>query len=289
MAEADLFPIIAAVMIFASFALFFAAIYFYLRYAAERKRVMERLKAEPIEFTLKEAGGKTAGTQPASYLRAIFGVFQRVGKIVRADDRAGAKEKRLAFQRAGIRSENAHLVFWGAKYVMGVLFPAVFIFTRPLFPNPMKPSVALGLSLGLVVAGFYIPDLWLRRKTLRRKNQIRSALPDALDLLVVCVESGMGLDASLNRVGEEIRITSPAISDEFRLFNLEVRAGKAKRDALKNLALRTDHEERQQPGNFINPGGKTRHQRRPIPEGLFGLVQDQEGAESRRDSSEAPG
>ena len=153
----------------------------------------------------------------------------------------------------------------------------------------MKPSVALGLSLCLVVAGFYIPDFWLRRKTLRRKNQIRSALPDALDLLVVCVEAGMGLDASMSRVGEEIRMSSPAISDEFRLFNLEVRAGKAKRDALKNLSLRTDDRGRQQPGNPIDPGGKIRHQRRPVPEGLFRRLQNQEDAESGRDSSKAPG
>jgi tight adherence protein C len=93
------------------------------------------------------------------------------------------------------------------------------------------------------MVGFYIPDLWLKLKTSRRKEEIQDALPDALDLLVVCVEAGMGLDAAINRVGEEIRINSPAISDEFRLFNLEVRAGKAKRDALKNLSLRTDLED----------------------------------------------
>ena len=138
----------------------------------------------------------------------------------------------------------------------------------------MKPSVTLGLSLCLVMAGFYIPDFWLKRKTSRRKKEIRDALPDALDLLVVCVEAGMGLDAAMNRVGEEIRITSPEISDEFRLFNLEVRAGKAKRDALKNLSLRTDHRGRQQPGNVIDPGGKIRRQHCPIPEGLFGLLQN---------------
>ncbi|MGA2734800.1 MAG: type II secretion system F family protein [Syntrophobacteraceae bacterium] len=243
MAEADFFPLIAAVMVFASFALFFTAIYFYSRWVAERRRLIERIETEPIGFTLKEAGGKTAGNEPANYLRAILGVFRRVGKIVRADEKADAKEKRLAFLRAGIRSENMPLVFWGAKYVMGVLFPAVFIFSRPLFLNPMKPSVTLVLSLCLVMAGFYIPDLWLKLKTSRRKKEIRDALPDALDLLVVCVEAGMGLDAAMHRVGEEVRIASPAISDEFRLFNLEVRAGKAKRDALKNLSLRTDHED----------------------------------------------
>ncbi|MGA2937765.1 MAG: type II secretion system F family protein [Syntrophobacteraceae bacterium] len=243
MAESESFPIIAAAMIFASFLLFFTAIYFYSRYVAERRRLIERIESKPIEFTLQEPGGKTAGNEQASYLSPILGVLRRVGKIVRADKRVDAKGKRLAFLRAGIRSDNTPLVFWGAKYVMGVLFPAVFIFSIPLFLNQTKPSVTLVLSLCLVMAGFYIPDLWLKLKTSRRKEEIRDALPDTLDLLVVCVEAGMGLDAAIYRVGEEIRITSPAISDEFRLFNLEMRAGKAKRDALKNLSLRTDIED----------------------------------------------
>jgi tight adherence protein C len=243
MAETDFFPIIVAVMVFASFALFFTAIYFYSRSVARRRRLISRIETEPLEFTLKDAGGKTAGNEPASSLGAISGVLQRLGKIVRPDEKADAKEKRLAFLKAGIRSENTPLVFWGAKYVLGLLFPAVFIFSKPMLLGPMHPSMTLVLSLCFVMAGFYIPNFWLRLKTSRRKKEIQNALPDVLDLLVVCVEAGMGLDAAMNRVGEEMRISSPAISDEFRLFNLEVRAGKAKRDAFKNLALRTDQDD----------------------------------------------
>jgi tight adherence protein C len=243
MAETNLFPIIAAAMIFASFMLLYTAMYFYSRYLAERKRLMGRIQSEEIEFTLKEAGGRTARNETTGYLGAIVAILQRVGKFARGDKKIEAKGKRVSFLRAGIRSENALLAFWGAKYVLGVLFPAVFILSRPLTFNPNKPSMTLLWSICLVIVGFYIPDLWLRRKTSRRKEQIRDALPDALDLLVVCVEAGMGLDAAINRVGEEISMTSPAISAEFKLFNLEVRAGKAKRDALKNLSLRTDVED----------------------------------------------
>jgi tight adherence protein C len=244
MAEAEFFPIIASVMVFASFMLLYMAIYFYSRYVAERRRLTGRIESEPAQFTLKEAGGKTAGHEPPGYLSAVLGGLQWVGKFaVRADKKVDLRGKRLAFLRAGVRSENAPLVYWGAKYVLGVLFAALFIFSRPLFLNPMTPSLILLTSFCLVMAGFYIPDLWLRLKTSRRKELIRDALPDALDLLVVCVEAGMGLDAAMNRVGEEMRISSPEISDEFKLFNLEVRAGKEKRDALKNLSLRTDVED----------------------------------------------
>ena len=77
----------------------------------------------------------------------------------------------------------------------------------------------------------------------RRKDMIVKGFPDALDLLVVCVEAGMGLDAAINRVAEEIRLSSPVLSDEFRILNLELRAGKARADALRNLGVRTDVEE----------------------------------------------
>src|SRR5208283_4359291 len=124
MAETDLFPIIAAVMVFASFALFFTSIYFYSRYVGERRRLIGKIEGEPTEFTLKEAGGKASWNEPGNYTGAILEVFQGVGKIAGADKKADTKGKRLTFLRAGIRSEKAPLAFWGAKYVMGVLFPA---------------------------------------------------------------------------------------------------------------------------------------------------------------------
>ena len=91
--------------------------------------------------------------------------------------------------------------------------------------------------------GFYLPDIWLRQKADKRKEKILNALPDALDLLVVCVESGMGLDSAIYRVAQEMRLNSPELSDELQLMNLELRAGKSRRDALKNLASRTNLEE----------------------------------------------
>ena len=243
MSDITLFPIVASAMIFISLLLLFTAIHFYSRYLAERRRLIARIEIEDVGFTLKEVGGNSTGKAPAGYMTAILTLFQKVGKFVKGDKSADLKGKRLVFLRAGIRSENAPLAFWGAKYVMGILFPAMFLFCRPMLLRPTKPSFTLLLCLCLVMVGFYIPDLWLKLKTSQRKEQIQDALPDALDLLVVCVEAGMGLDQALHRVGEEMRMSCPAISDEFKLFTLEVRAGKEKRDALKNLSLRTDLED----------------------------------------------
>ena len=99
--------------------------------------------------------------------------------------------------------------------------------------------------IGVFVAllGFYLPDIWLRQKTDKRRENILKALPDALDLLVVCVEAGMGLDSAINRVAEESKDSGPELSDELHFMTLELRAGKPRRKALKNLASRIDLDE----------------------------------------------
>ncbi len=99
------------------------------------------------------------------------------------------------------------------------------------------------ISLLAALFGFYLPNFYLKLKTMRRKEEIQRGLPDALDLMVVCVEAGTGLDAAIQRVGEEMKFSNKALSEEFHLLILELMAGKARRDALRNLALRTDLED----------------------------------------------
>jgi tight adherence protein C len=101
--------------------------------------------------------------------------------------------------------------------------------------------VIFTVLLGLL--GFYLPNLWLKIKTSARQDKILEGFPDALDLMVVCVEAGLGLDAAINRVGEEMKLRNRLVSEEFRLLGLELRAGKLRRDALHNLGLRTGLEE----------------------------------------------
>jgi tight adherence protein C len=91
--------------------------------------------------------------------------------------------------------------------------------------------------------GFYLPDIWLRQKTEKRQEKLLKALPDALDLMVVCVEAGMGLDEAINRVAKESKLQSQELSDEFVFLGLELRAGKERQVALRNLAERTNLEE----------------------------------------------
>jgi tight adherence protein C len=107
----------------------------------------------------------------------------------------------------------------------------------------MSYQVATAVGVATALFGFYLPNIWLRYKTDKRKEKLLEALPDALDLLVVCVEAGMGLDGAINRVAQEIKLKCSELSEELTFLNLELRAGKPRHDALRNLALRSDLEE----------------------------------------------
>jgi tight adherence protein C len=100
--------------------------------------------------------------------------------------------------------------------------------------------VFAGLAAAL---GYYLPDVWLGRAIERRRKQISDGLPDAIDLLIVCIESGSGIDQALSRVGEELEIAYPALSAELELISAETRAGKPRLDAFRNFADRTKVED----------------------------------------------
>jgi len=120
-----------------------------------------------------------------------------------------------------------------------VLLPVCLLIARAVYPDFLLNKIQIiGVFTFLAVGGFYLPNLWLQNRIERRKEQIFKGFPDALDLMVVCVEAGMGLDSAVTRVAKEMKLNNKVISDEFRIYNLEMRAGKLRRDALKNLGMR---------------------------------------------------
>src|SRR5439155_14718102 len=115
-----------------------------------------------------------------------------------------------------------------------MLLPVFAIAAGSFFSN-MLTAIVVGS-----LAGFFGPDLILSNLVSRRQDSIRRALPDALDLLVICMEAGLGIDQAMVRVGEEIRLTSPALAEEFQIINREQRAGKVRLDAWRSMAGRVD-------------------------------------------------
>ena len=173
----------------------------------------------------------------------FFDFLSHLGKRASPEKQADYRQTRIDFLKAGIRRVNAIYIFWGAKILLAVGLPIAFFLSRVTFFKVLNPSRALAVCIFLAVVGLYLPHLWLRLKIAKRKNKIFEGIPDALDLMVVCVEAGMGLDSAMSRVGEEMSLSNKPLSDEFKLYNLEMRAGTSRKEALRNLAMRTDLEE----------------------------------------------
>ena len=181
--------------------------------------------------------GEVTGTmmkrpaEDAGYDKKIVNALKRLGEIApRSMSEKGKLQKRLI--TAGYRSHEALIVFFGVR--LGVALGAFALFTLPII---VKPNFFIAIVACLL--GYVMPSMLLARMAKRRQHRMRLGLADVLDLLVVSVEAGLGLDQALQRVGQELAFAHPDLCDELRLINLELRAGKARADALHNLAERT--------------------------------------------------
>jgi len=235
-------PVLMAALGFLTILLLFIGIWQYFRQHGKRQELMKKIRQdnEPYESLGNQNSSQKTADKPQG---KIVNFFASLGKHAASEKSADIPKIRTRFLRAGFRRANVPAVFWGVKTFLAICLPVGFFLTRITVFQILNAQATLTICLCFALLGFYLPDIWLRIKIAGRKTKIVEGLPDALDLLVVCVEAGMGLDAAINRVGEEMKLTNKALSDEFKLLNLELRAGKSRRDALQNLALRTDIEE----------------------------------------------
>jgi tight adherence protein C len=191
-----------------------------------------RAAARLAEVTTVQASGDDIRSRPADALvGAVSNFTSRVRTAVGLSTDSSVT-KRLAL--AGYRDSRAVDLFYAARLfgpVLGAVIAGFVIKSSPFF---------WFIALGAI--GFYAPDFWLTGAVKRRREAIRLGLPDALDLLAICMEAGLGLDQALIRVGQELRISHPQLSDEFMLINLEQRAGKPRLEAWRNMADRTGLE-----------------------------------------------
>ncbi|MBS1240690.1 MAG: tadC [Gemmatimonadetes bacterium] len=143
---------------------------------------------------------------------------------------------------AGYVGPAALPVYYGVKLAATIGIGALFFVFSPAIARALDLPRSLIMVIGIwgAVLGWVVPTFIVAAKANRRKKEVLRALPDALDLLVVCVEAGLGLNQALQRVSEEIAIISPVLGEQMGLVNLEIRAGTPRDDALRNLANRTD-------------------------------------------------
>jgi tight adherence protein C len=189
-------------------------------------------RAVAIDRRLEElTTGRVREEETKPRLRSFVELLKRVGeKAPRSPREMGSLRLRLV--QAGYRRDEALTIFFGIRIVFAL---GLFL----LFSTSILATPNMALALGGLGFGYLLPGMVLARLAKRRAHRIRLSLADMLDLLVVSVEAGLGLDQALSRVGVELQFAYPELSAELKLINLELRAGKARAEALRNLADRT--------------------------------------------------
>lgn len=148
---------------------------------------------------------------------------------------------RVKFFNAGLRRDDASLIYFGAKTLMPLIFSGLAFVA--MTGADQASTTLLFYVLFFALLGCYLPNVVLHLMVKSRQREIFENFPDAADLMLVCIEAGLGLDAALTKVAEEIQIKSVALCEELHLTNLEIRAGGTREKSLKNLASRTGVEE----------------------------------------------
>ncbi|MEJ5364654.1 MAG: type II secretion system F family protein [Desulfosoma sp.] len=234
----EVLPLVAAGAVFLFVILAYLGLSALAGARAERRRFIEKVKAG----SGYEDEGDEGEAEMPSLMREQKGLgaaVARLGDVVAPSARMDTPTRRK-FLQAGFRSETAVAVYWGMRVLLAVALCLGFLALRVAVFKLMPAAWTTVIAVLAALVGFYLPTLWLALRIAWRRERIHRGLPDALDLLVVCVEAGLGLDAALARVGDELALTNKVLSDEFKLYGLELRAGKPRREALRNLSLRTD-------------------------------------------------
>jgi tight adherence protein C len=164
-------------------------------------------------------------------------VARPIYSITRPSNR-NVRRLRRRLVKAGFTSENAVLSYTVIRFIAALLLP-IAVLTFLLATNFQRGPQFVGLILLGAIFGLFIPSFTLSRLITKRQQKIARALPDAIDLMVVCVEAGLGLNAALQRVGRELELVEPVLAAELAITNREIRAGKPRDEAMRNLGDRT--------------------------------------------------
>lgn len=199
-----------------------------MRAVAERREELRRKHHQ----ALKQRGLRT---EPLSLIRQTVEKLQ-LSRIVEAEE----TRERLA--RAGYRGQSSLVTFVFFRFVMPfIVFVMATIFLFLIAHVTWSPFLKVNAALGAGLAGFYLPDLYLSNRTSKRQASIMRAFPDALDLMLICVESGMSIEAAFTRVSSEVGTQSPELAEELALTTAELSYLPERRLAYDNLAKRCGH------------------------------------------------
>jgi tight adherence protein C len=190
-------------------------------------------------------GAPTVIDSPAErFVERVAKATKPIAKLSTPEEGFENSAIKRRFVNAGIRNAAAPVAFFGAKTVLAVALPMLAYVLLVVVKQPAMKGNALLMMLLLAAAiGYYLPNMVLSRMVFVRQREIFENFPDALDLMTICMEAGLGTEAALTKVADDMVHKSEVLSDELRLVNLELRAGAPRDRALRNLAIRTGVEE----------------------------------------------
>ena len=237
MSDALLIPLLVAGITFVSVLLAVYGLMGYLSGVSETAKLKERVSGTAVKRTEALAAPVT------SMFHKLLEFIGLLGDKIGPTEVEDIDKNRLRLVQAGLRKPDSYKVFQGVKGSLALLLAGTFLVIRYLGLVELGLVGSAFLTVLLAAIGVYGAEFWLTKKVKRRKTTVSDELPDALDLMVVCVESGMGLDQAIDRVCHELSRSGPVISSEFKLLTLELRAGKARTEALRSLAQRVGLED----------------------------------------------
>lgn len=201
-----------------------------------------RQPEDPLNKLKKNSKAAALGGQQKERLRqgARNEQLERFSKFLEPEDVAELSKRQLMLRQAGYQSQDAVRMFHAAQFILGVLgLIAGVIYTNIIVgTDNMTTQKIMMWTLGPGGAGYYLPQYWITRRVEARKEQITQGFPDALDMMLVCVEAGQSLDQSITRVAGELRASYPALADEFQVVSYEMKAGKDKVSVLNDMGER---------------------------------------------------
>lgn len=207
------------------------------------RNIQRRLQQAGGASAAADAGVGDAGEPAARWVAKLAELSTPISKLSVPKDGWENSPLRIRLMNAGWREQSAAALYFTAKTVLALALPGAVLLSVITTRFADERALLSVLLVALAGIGYYVPNLVLSQRVAARQQKIFEDFPDALDLLTVCVEAGLGLDAALMKVSEELRFRSDVVAGELDLLLLEMRSGFTKETALRNLALRTGVED----------------------------------------------
>ncbi len=204
------------------------------RLVTSRSPVQRRLAPTGQVTQVEGAPSLRPGESTSMWSQILAGLEKRAIPT-NAKERTTARVRLL---QAGYAGPNVVRNYFAIRLLLSVLLPVAFLLLAPVFTRNMPVEKVMVITVCLLVAGLYLPSVFVSNRMRNRQRAVQDSFPDALDMLMVCVEAGLGLDSAFTRVGAQMASAHPVLAEEFALVSLELRAGKSREAAMRNFAER---------------------------------------------------